>query len=91
MDFNETPLPHQEAFDYALFRFEHSIKLMIAHPDWSAADINEVVENMWIDHKEAVEVVHTNYGHADQSQQEIDRESLFLFDREEAKYINGEM
>jgi hypothetical protein len=89
MYFNETPLPHQEAFDYALFRFEHSIKLMIAHPDWSAADINEVAENMWLERNDTTSSDDALES-SDDALESFD-EQLALFDREEARAINREL
>ena len=74
----------QQDFDEALFKFEYIIKTMIAHPDWSAADVKEVVDNQWLDYLESKEesllISEPEYTDG--------REDSYLMDRENAQHIN---
>ena len=47
MDFAEQPIDLQRNYDRADFIARTLYKLIIDHPDWTAADLMEVCENMW--------------------------------------------
>ena len=47
MDFAEQPIDLQRNYERADFIARTLYKLIIDHPDWPAADLMEVCENMW--------------------------------------------